>query len=185
MGASATLPSRDPTATATPSDPGLAWSDLKQGEWQFRRGMIDDAELHRRRDAWRAAKPSSRTPARWAQPTVAELRAGGDHAEADRILGLRRWYDTQRAHARGEEAFTQLNPDFAVLADHRDPAQHQFAADREQALALGTRVAEALRSQNDGRDQWFLVAERVDTATGAWPRAQRPLPERARGGPER
>src|SRR6266545_2390035 len=148
MGASDTLPRPDPTAAATPSDPGLAWSDLKHGEWQFRRGMIDDAELHRRRDAWRAAEPSARAPARWAQPTVAELRASGDHAEADRVLGLRRWYDTHHAHARGEEAFTQLNPFFAVLADHRDPTQHQFAADREQALALGTRAAEALRAHN-------------------------------------
>ncbi len=103
-----------------------------------------------------------------------------------------------------EEAFTQLNPDFGVLPDRRDPQQHQFAADREQALALGTRAAEGLRAHNhpDPRRreraaagvavEATLRAAGYDHRQAAELPALRPLPARpapesrsARGGPER
>src|SRR6266487_1364670 len=48
----------------------------------------------------------------------------------------------QQEHDR-QEAFAELNPDFGVLPDARDPAQHRFAQQRERALALGERVAAA------------------------------------------
>lgn len=48
----------------------------------------------------------------------------------------------QQQHDR-QEVFAQLNPDFGVLPDDRDPAQHRFAQQRERALALGERVAAA------------------------------------------
>jgi hypothetical protein len=48
----------------------------------------------------------------------------------------------QHEHDR-QEAFAQLNPDFGVLPDSRDPHQHRFAHQRERALALGERVAAA------------------------------------------
>jgi hypothetical protein len=88
-----------------------------------------------------------------------------------------------------DEWFAELNPDFGVLPDERDPRQHRFAADREQALALGTRTIEALGIHNhEDPDQ------RARALTGAYveveldvasPVAHRPIPERARGGPER
>jgi hypothetical protein len=88
-----------------------------------------------------------------------------------------------------DEWFADLNPDFGVLPDDRDPRQHRFAADREQALALGTRAIEGLRTHNhEDPDQ------RVHAITGAYVEAQpdvagpvthRPIPERTRGGQER
>jgi hypothetical protein len=110
--------------------------------------------------------------------------------------------------ASREAAFTQLNPDFGVLPDYRDPGQHRFAADREQALALGTRVAEGLRAHNHPDPQRreraiagvaveakFRAAgydhpTRQETRRAAEPAKPRPLPqrsapERARVGPER
>jgi hypothetical protein len=87
------------------------------------------------------------------------------------------------------EWFADLNPDFGVLPDDRDPRQHRFAADREQALALGTRTIEALRTHNHGDTD-----QRARAITGAYleveldvasPVTHRPIPKRARGGPER
>jgi hypothetical protein len=87
------------------------------------------------------------------------------------------------------EWFAHLNPDFGVLPDDRDPGQHRFAADREHALALGTRTIEALRIHNHGDPE-----QRARAITGAFVEAElaaaspvthRPIPERARGGPER
>jgi hypothetical protein len=88
-----------------------------------------------------------------------------------------------------DEWFADLNPDFGVLPDDRDPVQHRFAADREQALALGTRTTEALRTHNhEDPDQ------RARAITGAYVEAELevaspvthwPIPERACGGPER
>jgi hypothetical protein len=87
------------------------------------------------------------------------------------------------------EWFADLNPDFGVLPDDRDPRQHRFAADREQALALGTRTIEALRTHNHGD-----ADQRARAVTGAYleaeldvasPVTHRPIPGRARGGPER
>jgi hypothetical protein len=105
------------------------------------------------------------------------------------------------------ERFAQLNPDFGVLPDGRDPDQHRFAADREQALVLGTRAAEALRAHNhpdhDRRRRAVAgvavqaklraagyepptreEARRAAELTGT-PAPQRPVLEQARGGPER
>jgi hypothetical protein len=67
-----------------------------------------------------------------------------------RLLVVHRAVDAlrRRASQRAEAEFTTLNPDFGVLPDAYDPQQHRFAADREQALALGTRAIEALRAHN-------------------------------------
>ena len=73
------------------------------------------------------------------------------------------------------EWFAELNPEFGVLPDDRDPHQKQFAAHREQALALGTRTIEALAAHNnDDPDR----RERAITGTAV-------VIESARGGPER
>jgi hypothetical protein len=127
-----------------------------------------------------------------------------------RLLVVHRAVDALRrgARERAEAAFTALNPDFGVLPDARDPQQQQFAADREQALALGIRVAEGLRAHNHPnpeRRQRALAGEpveaelraagydhptrdearRVAEFTGPRRAPQRPAPERTRGGPAR
>jgi hypothetical protein len=131
-------------------------------------------------------------------------------AWARRLLVVHRAVDALRrgARDRAEAAFTALNPDFGVLPDGRDPQQHRFAADREQALALGTRAAEALRAHNqpDPQQRQRAVAgvavqaklraagydhpthdeaRRVAELTGTRRLPQRRVPERARGGPPR
>jgi hypothetical protein len=127
-----------------------------------------------------------------------------------RLLIVHRAVDALRrgASQRAEAAFTALNPDFGVLPDSRDPQQHRFAGDREQALALGTRAAEALRAHNhpDPERRQRAVARvavhaklraagydhptrdevrRAAELTGTRPVPQRPEPERTRGGPAR
>jgi hypothetical protein len=131
-------------------------------------------------------------------------------AWARRLVVVHRAVDALRrgARDRAEAAFTALNPDFGVLPDGRDPGQHRFAGDREQALMLGTRAAEGLRAHNHPdpqrrqravaavavqarlhaagydpptREEARLVAE----LTGTLRLPQRPAPERTRGGPAR
>jgi hypothetical protein len=131
-------------------------------------------------------------------------------AWARRLVVVHRAVDALWRGARegAEAAFTALNPDFGVLPDGRDPQQHRFAADREHALALGTRGAEALRTHNHPdperrqravagvaaeaklraagydhptRDQ----ADRVAELAGLRPLPQPPVPECARGDPAR
>jgi hypothetical protein len=131
-------------------------------------------------------------------------------AWARRLVVVHRAVDALRrgARDRGEAAFIALNPDFGVLPDGRDPQQHRFAADREQALMLGTRAAEGLRSHNhpDPQHRQRAVAgvavqarlraagydpptreeaRRVAELTGTRPVTQRRVPERTRGGPVR
>jgi hypothetical protein len=127
-----------------------------------------------------------------------------------RLLVVHRALDALRrgASQRAEEAFTALNPDFGVLPDDRDPRQHRFAGDRERALALGTRAAEALRAHNHPnpeRRQRAVAgvaveaklraagydhptrneARRTAELAGLRPVPQRPVPEWTRGGPAR
>jgi hypothetical protein len=131
-------------------------------------------------------------------------------AWARRLLVVHRAVDALRrgARDRAETAFTALNPDFGVLPDGLDPQQHRFAADREQALMLGTRAAEALRAHNhpDPERRQRAVAgvavqarlraagydppireeaSRVAELTGTRRLPQRRVPERTRGGPAR
>jgi hypothetical protein len=131
-------------------------------------------------------------------------------AWARRLVVVHRAVDALRrgTSQRAEEAFTALNPDFGVLPDACNPQQHRFAVDREQALALGTRAAEALRAHNhpDPQRRQRAVARvaveaklraagydhptreearRVAELAGSRPVAQRPAPERTRGGPAR
>jgi hypothetical protein len=125
-----------------------------------------------------------------------------------RLLVVHRAVDALRrgARDRAEAVFTALNPDFGVLPDAHDPQQHRFTGDREQALALGTRVAEGLRVHNhpdpERRQRAVTVAveaklraghdhptrdevRRVAELTRTRLVPQRPEPERARGGPAR
>jgi hypothetical protein len=127
-----------------------------------------------------------------------------------RLLVVHRAVDALRrgASQHAEVAFTALNPDFGVLPDARDPQQHRFAVDREQALALGTRAAETLRTHNhpDPERRQRAVARvaaeaklraagynhptrdkarRIADLAGPRPVPQRPVPERARAGPAR
>jgi hypothetical protein len=144
----------------------------------FRRGMISDDQLSQRRADTAAVNLAPRS-GRWTQPTVAELRAGGDHAEADRIVEQQRWF----AIPNTEAAFDRLNPEFGVLADQRNPLGQREVRDREAALALGVRVAVHDQRQNDpdpviwqpGQD--YRAADAIQAA-----RAQ---PTRTRWGPER
>jgi hypothetical protein len=126
-------------------------------------------------------------------------------AWARRLLVVHRAVDAVRrgASQRAEAAFTALNPDFGVLPDDRDPRQHQFAGDREQALALGTRAAEALRAHNHADPQRrqravAAVAVQAELRAAGYDHPTRdeadrmadltevrPVPERARGDPAR
>jgi len=67
-----------------------------------------------------------------------------------------RTYDAllRGARQQAEETFTRLNPDFGVLPDGLDAAQHTFAQQREHALALGVRATVAVLDENHpGRQQ--------------------------------
>ena len=149
-----------------------ALNALRAGEWKYRNGLIPDRELEARRDAYRPYSP--RSGERWAQPTVAELRAAGDHAEAGRIRALQ--HDLATRHA--QDAFDRLNPEFGVPADHTSPTGQRAVQDREAGLALGTRAAVAITRENQpapvvrvaGQDDRVAAAVRV---------------ARARQGPER
>jgi hypothetical protein len=73
-------------------------------------------------------------PGQWRQQHIADRAyyAGERAARAER-----------RLVRDAEDAFTRLNPDFAVLPDARHAGQHAFAQQREAALTLGTRAAVA------------------------------------------
>jgi hypothetical protein len=58
---------------------------------------------------------------------------------------------THQEHDR-QDTFAQLNPEFGVLPDSRDPDQHRFAQQRERALALGQRVTAAEQSAPERRE---------------------------------
>jgi hypothetical protein len=99
-----------------------------------------------------------------------------------------------RAHALAEapainpaeDAFDRLNPDFGVPADARDPDGHQAVQDREAALALGTRAAVAITSENQptplvrvaGQDDRVAAAVRAARLVHARQGPQRTTPER-------
>ncbi len=187
MGASHTLPAHDPEATA---DLAAAALDHDPDDWRLEHATAHLAVAH----------PQLR-PRDWPDDTP---YAAHDHDH-------QQWtYDHHhQAHPSDPaERFAALNPDFAVLPDHDDPQQHRFAADREQALALGTRAVEALRAHNhpDPQQRQRAVAgaaveaklraagydhpTRQETRRAAEPDTprplpQRPAPERARAGPER
>jgi hypothetical protein len=183
MGASHTLPARDPEATA---DLAAAALELDPDDWR-----PEHVTAHLRTQ----------------HPQIAAARTWpDDNPYVAHTTDHRQWiYD--HAHLRGPaERFADLNPDFGVLPDDRDPAQHQFVADRERALALGTRefLMAARENQADpqGRRQtvtdraasartqalvhdtsWRLVEQRTSDQPRHQP--QRPAPERTRSGPER
>jgi hypothetical protein len=185
MGASHTLPARDPEATA---DLAAAALEHDPDDWRLEHVTAHLRDQH---------------------PQVAAARTWPDDNPYT-AHDHQQWnYDHHHQAHRGDpaERFADLNPDFGVLPDARDPQQHQFAADREQALALGTRIAEALRTHNhpDPRRRERAVtgvaveaklrAAGYDDPTrgerrhavepaGLRPLPQRPAPERARG-PER
>jgi hypothetical protein len=73
---------------------------------------------------------------------VAELRENDQELDDDRIAAVSRRATLARERA-AEEAFTALNPDFAVVVDRSNRDQQRFAQHREAALALGVRAAVA------------------------------------------
>jgi hypothetical protein len=83
----------------------------------------------------------------------------------------------QRYRAHGtdqraaEQAFDQLNPQFGVPADQRDPLGQRAVRDREAALALGIRVAVHDSRQND-RDSVIWQAGQDYRAADAIRRAR-------------
>jgi hypothetical protein len=82
-----------------------------------------------------------------------------------------------------ERAFDQLNPDFGLPADSRDPLGQQAVRDREAALALGIRVAVAGSRENE-RDRVIWLAGQDYRAADAV-RAARIYPIRVRQPAER
>ncbi len=76
-----------------------------------------------------------------------------DRAMQARAVAAKREHDRQ-------EAFARLNPEFGVLPDSHDPDQHQFAQQRERALALGERVATAEQAaqEREGFSATFHVS---------------------------
>jgi hypothetical protein len=191
MGAFDTLSSRDPEATAD-----LAAAALEQDpdDWHLAHAAAHLAAEH----------PQIAAAGTWPDDNP---YAAHDNDHRDWIYG--HTHDrTGAGREAADAAFTALNPDFGVLPDGRDPQQHRFAGDREQALALGTRAVEGLRRDNHPdpqrrqravaraaveaklraagsdhptRDEARWVAE----LTGARPVPQRPAPERTRGDPAR
>jgi len=157
-----------------------AWNALKAGEWKYRNGLISDRELEARREACRPYS-HSRSGNRWAQPTVAELRAAGDHGEADRIRFLQ--HDLATRHA--EDAFDQLNPEFGVPADQADRAGRRAVQEREAGLALGTRTAVAIARENDANPAVRVAGQDYRVADAARLEAARARHGAERTGPER
>jgi hypothetical protein len=125
---------------------------------------------------------------------VAEVRENDQELDNDRIATVSRRGALARERA-AEEAFTALNPDFAVVVDRSDCGQQRFAQQREAALALGVRAAvAALEEQHPDRAQRQAAitgrarsaasrdrADRLRQARGDRPRlAQRPADRRHR-----
>jgi hypothetical protein len=91
-----------------------------------------------------------------------------------------------------QEAFAQLNPEFGVLPDDRDPDQHRFAQQRERALALGERVAAAeLSGQQRGQPSDIFSFPRLhptpptERATSPREHTHQPARDRADADPVR
>ena len=74
------------------------------------------------------------------------------------------------AERTSEEAFDRLNPTFGVPADRTDPLGHRDTQPREDALALGVRVAVHDSRQNDSNPimwqpgQDYRAAEAIQAA---------------------
>jgi hypothetical protein len=73
---------------------------------------------------------------------VAELRENDQQLDEDRVAVVGQLAALARERA-AEEAFTALNPEFAVVVDRHDRDQQRFAQQREAALALGVRATVA------------------------------------------
>ena len=195
MGASNTLPSHDQEALAD-----LAAAALEQdpADWDQDLVAIHLRDLHPQVAAgsWPDDNPYAAHQADHRDWIYDHTHPTRDQA-AHQVVGDRSAASLSPSRAAlvgastgsPDEWFADLNPDFGVLPDDRDPRQHRFAADREQALALGTRAIEALRTHNH-RDP----EQRARAISGAFVEAElavaspvthRPIPERARGGPER
>ena len=110
--------------------------------------------------------PSDREPPdreRYAASRTAAITRRADEAQR-----AARNHAAQQEHDR-QDTFARLNPDFGVLPDSRDPAQHRFAQQRERALALGQRVAAAEQAERE-RDEpsgFFQVARPPAERQGA------------------
>lgn len=156
----------------------LAWDRLKSAERHYRDGLIADRDLEDARDGYRPYS-HPRAGDRWAQPTVAELRAQGDHGEADRIRSLQH----TSARFRTEPDFDRLNPDYGVPADQLNADGAKAVRDREAALALGVRVAIHDSRQNDPDPHIWQAGQDYRAADAI--QAARHQPARARHGPER
>ena len=83
----------------------------------------------------------------------------------------------------GERAFDQLNPDYGVPADQRSHYGRQGVQDREDALALGVRVAVHDSRQNDPNPVIWQPGQDYRMADAL--QAARHQPSRTRRGPER
>jgi hypothetical protein len=81
----------------------------------------------------------------------ATSRTAAITSRAENAQRLVRNHAAQREHDR-QDTFARLTPDFGVLPDSRDPTQHQFAQQRERALALGQRVAAAEQAEKAERE---------------------------------
>src|SRR6266508_4269115 len=217
MGAFDTLPSRDPEAMAD-----LAAAALEQDPNDWR---LVHVAAHLRDQHPQVAEAGTWPDDNLYAAHEADHRdSNHDHTHSarhvDRVAGERarpsRWRSVQRtweqARTLGGRVLANLRRIHAHQRDRgehdRAPQQHRFAADREQALMLGTRAVEALRVHNHpdperrqravagGAVQAKLraaghdpptreEARRAAELTGTRPVPQRPVPEHARGGPER
>jgi hypothetical protein len=97
---------------------------------------------------------------------VAELRESDQELDDDRIAAVSQRAARARERA-AEEAFTALNPDFAVVVDRSDRDQQRFAQQREAALALGVRAAVAALEEHhpDRAQRQAAITGRARTAT--------------------
>jgi hypothetical protein len=112
--------------------------------------------------------------------TLAHHELAAEALQLDPGQGQRGHVSDQRA---AEHAFDQLNRQFGVPADARDPLGQQVVREREAALALGPRVAIASSREND-RDPVIWLGGQDYRAADAVQAARR-QPIRTRQGPER
>jgi len=109
------------------------------------------------------------------QPPEQRRRLIEHRAMQARAIAAKREHDRQ-------ETFARLNPEFGVLPDSHDPAQHRFAQRRERALALGQRVAAAEQSGRErGESSDIFSFPCLPTTSRAAREQLRAEPARQRG----
>jgi hypothetical protein len=116
-------------------------------------------------------------------PTLAHPNPTRELEGVSAHLARQRTAEAQSATRDLEQTFDRLNPDYGVPADTHNPYGRQAMRDREDALALGTRVAVASSRENDRNPVVWLAGQDYRAADGT--HRARVQTIRQRHGPER